>query len=608
MRYIIGILLIAIFIKPSIYACSFSYHKYEPELEIVKGIGGECYYKLIPPLETAANTSRGETEFYLKETDSKAIFSQQGRYPHKILCAKDATSNKIISYVKRKFSDSDPDDINDNNWLSFYVNGQIVKSYSPIDIIERENNFIDFGMCGRYYLQGEIELVQESLTSNYIYQVTIADNTIISFDPVTGEKLTVAKSLRASLMDSVYNNDLKKVQNVLAQGVNPNQGTRQEGTPLHLAAELGFLQVIEELLQAEAKLDFKHKRKYSRCDGCEEIEVESWEMIDREISGFPIPHHPLYIAVVNEHFEVVESLVAYGVDVNARGYLPYYSNSHSLEAATRNNSTKLINYLISNGANINDTDALEIAIEKLNLEAADLLLDLGADIQQIESLCIIAENRNKNIEGILQMARLLREAGANINATSCWENTPLITTISQQDGLLASFFIENGANIHFVDSKGGSALYYASVRSNKYLVKLLLANGANPNAIPTDIGIEDKFVKPPPLFAASNEIKQLLLDYGADVNITSITTGNNALQHELFKPYGFFDFIQSSSLHKERTEKLLRNIQFLLDVGINTAHKNNDGKTFLDLVKEAEVNEAYQDFVAEIKNMIMVSP
>ena len=584
------------------------------------------------PVERHNSYYSGQTEFYLKEGDTEPVFTKEDRRLRDILCFRDADGNHSIAYVDRKrVSFSDVESL-EADWLQFFVNGELIKSYTPIEIIEREDNLDYLGTCGPIYLQEERGFVQDGENIDYVYQAITFDGQIISFDPSTGERLSTIKPLHTLLMDGVRNNDLEQVRYALQKGAHPDKGNEPEGTPLHLAAELGYLEITKEILKAGAKLDFRHIAKYGCASGeCEEY--VSWETEDS------IPHHPLYVAVLNKHFGVVEALVNYGIDVNALNY-PY---GNALEAAVRSRSTKLIDYLVSNGANINDTDALEIAIEELSFEVVELLISLGADTKQTEPLCVLAEVRGGNDGIIVQMARLLWEAGASINTSSCRKGTPLTITIFAQGGLLAKFFIENGADVNSDTYGGWTPLYYSfaenndSISENNYdLIRLLVENNANITSITNDppilyyaiksndrnivilllengadpnssivINTENKYLTLPLLFVANDEIKQLLLDYGANINITSLAISNNALQYLLKQILGL---TQRYKLSEEDKETYLKTIQILLDAGIDTTHKNNNGKTALDLLQEFEVKEVNKDLIAEIENMIMVSP
>ncbi len=266
MRYIIGILLIAILIKPSVFACSPGLDSYyEEPIEIVEGVGGSCYYKFVPPVERRYGHGDGQTEFYLEEDDAEPIFTQKDRRLHDILCLKDVDGNGAIAYISQAHRYMG-EGMLELNWLQFHINGEIIKSYTLLDIIEREDNFYSGDTCGPHFLKEVKGFVLNAQDSSYVYQVVTLDGNIISFDPLTGEKLSIAKPLHTLLMDSVRNNDLEQVRDALQKGAHPDKGNELEGTPLHLAAELGHLEITKEILKAGAKLDFRHIKRYSYCD------------------------------------------------------------------------------------------------------------------------------------------------------------------------------------------------------------------------------------------------------------------------------------------------------------------------------------------------------
>jgi ankyrin repeat protein len=89
-----------------------------------------------------------------------------------------------------------------------------------------------------------------------------------------------------------------------------------------------------------------------------------------------------------------------------------------------------------------------------------------------------------------------------------------------KDGDLATckLLIERGAKVDAKDRRGRTPLHYAVMfkNSNIHLVRLLLKNGANPNAIP---GVGKKRIGYTALHSAvlyeNTRLVRLLLDYGA---------------------------------------------------------------------------------------------
>ncbi len=124
--------------------------------------------------------------------------------------------------------------------------------------------------------------------------------------------------------------------------------------------------------------------------------------------------------------------------------------------------------------------------------------------------------------GNVRVVKVLLASGADVNARNKGNVTPLIYSINmacdKTDITMA--LIEAGADVNVAESgDGDTALWLATTESSREVVKQLLKKGANPNAQATGVG----WVGYTPLhMAALNGLTgrvQLLLQYGASVNI-----------------------------------------------------------------------------------------
>ena len=100
---------------------------------------------------------------------------------------------------------------------------------------------------------------------------------------------------------AVVRGDLDEVKRLVIDcGANPNgQSTVEGGTPLHIAADRGYLRIVEFLLEHGANPNMKNN--YGRT--------------------------PLHIAAMYGHLEVVEFLLEHGANPNVRnnyGYTPLH--------------------------------------------------------------------------------------------------------------------------------------------------------------------------------------------------------------------------------------------------------------------------------------------
>jgi hypothetical protein len=78
-------------------------------------------------------------------------------------------------------------------------------------------------------------------------------------------------------------------------------------------------------------------------------------------------------------------------------------------------------------------------------------------------------------------AALFKEYGAKIDDGSIGE-TPFLSAYNWKRPNVAEWFLQNGADVNFADSKGNTALFYAVKRKHKIeQLKLLLKYGADPD-------------------------------------------------------------------------------------------------------------------------------
>ena len=127
------------------------------------------------------------------------------------------------------------------------------------------------------------------------------------------------------------------------------------------------------------------------------------------------------------------------------------------------------------------------AIENGNLKAAQSALRNGADVNKMgcESpyrtpLMIAAEEGKENL------AKLLVEYGADVNAVDHYGDTALMWAANDGHLNVVEFLVEHGANVNAAATgliyAGFTALIYASEKGYVNMVKYLIKHGANINA------------------------------------------------------------------------------------------------------------------------------
>ena len=304
---------------------------------------------------------------------------------------------------------------------------------------------------------------------------------------------------------AVFEDQPDMVQMLLAAGANAKAASRAGITPLELAAENGNPLIVERLLKAGADPNAAASGQTS-----------------------------LHVAAHTGNVAIAKLLVAGGATVDARER--WFSETPLMLAAAANHPA-MVKYLGEVGADVNAV----AAVSKLTI-APGFPNQSFTQIPRggLTPLAFAAR------DGCLECARLLGEAGANINYEDPAWVTPLNLAVYNAHYDTAALLLEKGANpndeslylaaeIRNLPLDGRSGQARPAPRTPDKLasvdiVKLLLAKGADPNAALTrEIqSRQNSFERvssingmTPLQRAAADadlEVMRLLLDAGADPN------------------------------------------------------------------------------------------
>jgi ankyrin repeat protein len=274
----------------------------------------------------------------------------------------------------------------------------------------------------------------------------------------------------------------KPVRALLQQKVDVNATQGDGATALHWAVHLDDLSTVDQLIKAGAKVNAAD---------------------DTGVT-------PLYLSCMNRHTAVVERLLAGGANPN----LALLNGETPLMMCSRAGDPASVKALLLHGAQVNarekvhDQTSLMWAASEKRPEVVKVLLEVGADINARSKLypqLVTGEETQRAgkeelsythmrggstalllaaREGDVESAKLLLDAGANVNDALPDGATALVEAIHSGQSAVAALLLDRGADPNNGEV-GYTSLHAAVLRGDLDMVKALLAHGARPDAVVT---------------------------------------------------------------------------------------------------------------------------
>jgi len=212
---------------------------------------------------------------------------------------------------------------------------------------------------------------------------------------------------------------------------------------------------------------------------------------------------PLWSAAENRSPTMVRRLLAAGADPNAA----LLSGETVLMTAARSGDAGVVRYLLEAGAGTEVTAArgqtsLMWAVAQRHSDVVEVLLEHGAHVDTRTVMWTevvktspdpwspeyVTEQQQGGYTpllfaarvGDLASARLLVEAGANVNDVAPVGTSAVVVAAHSGHGEVASYLVEQGADPD-ASGAGYTALHAAILHKDNDLVRTLLAHGADPN-------------------------------------------------------------------------------------------------------------------------------
>lgn len=244
------------------------------------------------------------------------------------------------------------------------------------------------------------------------------------------------------------------------------------------------------------------------------------------------PGDSFYSAIRENNLTKLEELLKGGGDPNVRD--PRGGTTPLMHAAA-SGSVGAMTLLLDKGASVNAADTAGVTalmISVTDIDKVGLLLARGADVNAATKrgrTALLLAAMSDHSAGIV---RLLMAKGADVKAVDVMQSNALHAAVRGNDNETIQLMIDSGVAVDARDFAGFTPLISAAFAGNLHAVRLLLAKGANVNAVSGDgefqkvkagtiaLGRFTPLLAVAPL--GSPELMTLLLRAGADVNARDV--------------------------------------------------------------------------------------
>uniref|UniRef100_A0AAR2IMT2 Ankyrin repeat domain 52 n=1 Tax=Pygocentrus nattereri TaxID=42514 RepID=A0AAR2IMT2_PYGNA len=326
--------------------------------------------------------------------------------------------------------------------------------------------------------------------------------------------------LQPPLVQAIFNRNVDEVQLFLHKKDEVNALDQERRTPLHAAAWLGDVHIMDLLITAGANVNAKdhvwltplHRAAASRNERAVGLLLRKGADVTARDKFWQTA---LHIAAANRATRCAETLLPHVSSLN----MADRTGRAALHHAAQSGCQEMVKLLLSKGASLSASDKKERqpihwAAYLGHLEVVKLLVSQGSD-KSCKDKRGYTPLHAAAASGHVDVVKYLLRSGAEIDEPNAFGNTALHVACYMGQEAVANELVNRGANVNQPNYRGYTPLHLAAVSTNGALcLELLVNNGA-------DVNMQSKEGKSPLHMAAIHgrfTRSQILIQNGGEID------------------------------------------------------------------------------------------